>query len=704
MSGVSKIVGVDVGGTFTDLAFFDEATRSFRTAKVPSNRGDEAVGFIEGLEALGQISDLGAIVHGTTVGTNALLERKGARIGIITTAGFRDVLEMRRRDRPNTWGLWGDFEPIAARDFRLEVPERTLADGTIREAVDVDAVRAACQALLAKGAEALAIVFINAYANAANERAAYAAGLSVWPNAHVTHSTQILPEFREFERTSTTALNAYLQPVVASYLSKLDTALSEKCFAGSFHIVQSNGGIMSTTLARKFPVRTALSGPAAGVIAAAAIACAAGFPDIITADLGGTSFDVSVVANGNAALAAQTTIDFGLVVRTPMIEITTIGAGGGSIARVDGSGFLMVGPESAGSRPGPVCYGQGNTRPTLTDANVVLGRINAERPIGGKLARLDIAAARAAIAEHIGEPLAASPEAAAEAIIRVANAKMAGAIRLVSVERGHDPAKFTAVPFGGGGALHVGALIADVGLRGALVPRYPGVTSALGCIIADVRQDHVSTLNLNLDGLSGALLGARMAAAGRDVHAVVTASGLSMSGIDVVFELDMHYVGQTHTVTVPLKMTSGMSFNALQVELMQGALVSEPSVRDAFEGAYLRAFSRLLPGTPVRIVNLRTAAIGRRPAFDMMALAPVITANQDSAQNSAQNSALMGKRRVWFTGAWHEAQIWDRLALPTGAVVMGPAVLEQADATTVIDPGLAARVDVFGNLIVERVA
>jgi N-methylhydantoinase A len=674
-------VGVDVGGTFTDLAFFDEATQTFSTAKVPSNRGDEAVGFIEGLKQLGPIARLGSIIHGTTVGTNALLERKGARIGIITTPGFRDALEMRRRDRPNTWGLWGDFTPIATREFRLEVPERTLADGTIRESVDTDAVLAACRELLDKGAEALAIVFINSYANPSNERAAYEAAKSVWPNAHVTHSAQILPEFREFERTSTVALNAYLQPVVASYLGKLEQGLANEAFDGSFHIVQSNGGIMSTALARKFPVRTALSGPAAGVIAAAAIAKAAGYPDIITADLGGTSFDVSVVANGEAALAAQTTIDFGMVVRTPMIEITTIGAGGGSIAQVDQSGFLSVGPESAGSRPGPVAYGQGNSRPTLTDANIVLGRINAEKPIGGKLARLDVEAARMAIGKRIGEPLGLSPEAAAEAIIRVANARMAGAIRLVSVERGHDPAKFTAVPFGGGGALHVGALLGEVGLKSALVPRYPGITSALGCIIADARHDQVTTLNLMLDGLDGPALARRMSEAGTEAQAIVAGAGLTVERIDVLFELDMHYQGQTHTVGVPLPVRIGEA-------------VTEDIVRTAFEAAYARAFSRLLPGTPVRIVNLRTAAVGRRPAFDMAALAPETSANV--------GKAFVGRRPVWFDGAWHEAGIWDRLALPVGALVKGPAILEQGDATTVLDPGLKAKVDRFGNLIVER--
>jgi N-methylhydantoinase A len=401
------------------------------------------------------------------------------------------------------------------------------------------------------------------------------------------------------------------------------------------------------------------------------------------------------------------------VVRTPMVEITTIGAGGGSIAHVDAGGLLAVGPESAGSRPGPVCYGQGNTRPTLTDANVVLGRINAERPIGGKLARLDVAAARAAMLAHVGVPLGLGAEAAAEAVIRVANAKMAGAIRLVSVERGHDPARFTAVPFGGGGALHVGALIRDVGLKGALVPRYPGITSALGCIIADIRNDHVRTLNAGLDGLDAAGLAQRMAEAGAAGHAVVAASGLAVERIDVQFELDMHYVGQTHTVAVPLNLSlsphpepvegswaapqesPGTSFDRLRMRLEGGGGIDEAVVRTAFETAYSRAFSRLLPGIPVRIVNLRTSAIGRRPAFDLKALAP---------EGGTQDSARRGERNVWFDSGWKTAAIWDRLALPVGAVIHGPAILEQPDATTVLDPGLRARVDGFGNLIVERAA
>ena len=681
---MSRIVGVDVGGTFTDLVLFDDATGAFQTAKVPSNRGDEAVGFMAGLRAFGPVAGLGSIVHGTTVGTNALLERKGGRVGLITTAGFRDVLEMRRRDRRQTWGLWGDFIPVVDRDMRLEVAERMLADGSVRQPVDPAAVQAQARALLALGAEALAIVFINAYANPANERAALAAAAAVWPNGNIACSSQILPEIREFERTSTTVLNAYLQPVVGSYLGKLEQALAADGFGGPFHIVQSNGGVMSTAGARRLPVRTALSGPAAGVIAAAAIAHAAGFPDVITGDLGGTSFDVSLVVQGQVALAAQATIEFGLVIRTPMIEMTTIGAGGGSIATVDAGGLLQVGPESAGSRPGPVCYGQGGTRPTLTDANVVLGRINAERPIGGALTRLDVAAARQALLNHVGTPLGLGAEQAAEAVVRVANARMAGAIRLVSIERGHDPQRFAAVPFGGGGALHVGALILDVGMKAALVPRYPGVTSALGCIIADIRHDQVQTVNLDLAGIDAAALDRRLVAEAVAAQAVVAASGLAMTRTDTVFEADMHYAGQTHTVAVPLPLTMHDGTTG----------VTEALVRTAFERAYNAQFGRVLPGLGVRLVNVRTAAIGRRPAFDLAALAP--------GPNTTLAHAARGTRPVWF-GTWQDATVHDRLALPVGATIPGPAILEQPDATTVIDPGLIARVDRLGNLVVTRV-
>ena len=675
------LIGVDVGGTFTDLVSFDAATGRIVTAKTPSQRGDEASGFLTGLEALGQISDFGAIVHGTTVGTNALLERKGARVGLITTPGFRDVLEMRRRDRPRTWGLRGDFIPVVERDLAVEVTERTLADGEVRVEVDPEEIAERARELAAKGAESLAIVFVNAYANPANERAAAAAARVVWPNEHVTASHEILPEIREFERASTTALNAYLQPVVGNYLNRLQGVLARREFSGDFHIVQSNGGVMSVAGARKFPVRTALSGPAAGVIAASRIAKAAGFENVITADLGGTSFDVSLIAKGQASLAAQTTIDFGLVIRTPMIEITTIGAGGGSIASVDRGGLLQVGPESAGSVPGPVCYGAGGERPTLTDAHVVLGRINAQRPIGGKLSRLDVEAARRAILAHVGEPLGLDAEAAAAAIVRVANGRMAGALRLVSIERGHDPKAFALMPFGGGGALHAGALVKEVGLRAAIAPRYPGLTSALGCVIADLRHDSVQTVNWMLDDLDEARLASRLTEEGAAAKHIVESAGVPLERVDVLFELDMHYVGQTHSVATPLPFSPESGVTAAKV-------------REAFEASYEARFSRKLEGIPIKIVSLRAAAIGRRPPFDLTSLAPSPSASLESARR--------GTREVWFDGARRETAIWSRLDLPFGALIEGPAILEQPDATIVVDPGLTARVDALGNAILER--
>jgi N-methylhydantoinase A len=595
------------------------------------------------------------------------------------------VLEMRRRDRRRVWGLWGDFIPLVERDMRLEVGERTLADGTIRRRVDAAEVRTAAKLLLEQGAQSLAVLFINAYANPENERRAVAEMRELWPNAYVTASHEVLAEIREFERFSTTAINAYLQPVVGAYLGKLEASLAAQRFGGGLHIVQSNGGVMSTASARRFPVRTALSGPAAGVVAATAIAKAAGFDNVITCDLGGTSFDVSVIAGGKAAVAPQTTVDFGIVIRTPMIEITTIGAGGGSLACVDRGGLLRVGPESAGSVPGPACYGHGNTRATLTDAQVVLGRINALRPLG-ELEALDVEAAKRAIAAHVGARLGLSVAEAAEAIVRVAEAKMAGAMRLVSIERGHDPDHFILMPFGGGGALHACALMREIGLRCALVPRLPGITSALGCAIADLKHDVVQSVNLMLEGLDAADLERRLRIAGAGANAVVASAGLPTERAGILYELDMYYLGQTHTLAVPVWLA----------EATHGPLgLTQAAIRTAFEQTYSTAFSRLLPGLPVGIMSLRATAIGQRPAFDAAVFAP--------HPSSSLEQARRGARQVWFDAGWHSTSIWSRLDLPAGSSIAGPAILEQPDATTVIEPGFSGRTDALGNLIVERI-
>lgn len=683
MSG--RMIGVDVGGTFTDIFALDEATGEARIAKVPTTRPDQSAGFLDGINAVADdLSSVSVIVHGTTAGTNAMLERKGARIGIITTQGLRDVLEMRRRDRPRTWGLRGDFKPIVSRNLRLEVPERTLADGSIRTAVDLDAVRKAAQHLLDEGCLACAVLFANSYANPENERLAVAAVREMWCNSHVSASSEILPEIREFERFSTTALNAYLQPEVSGYIDRLENALNKGGFGGEFMIVQSNGGVMNVETAAQLPVRTALSGPAAGVIAAGYIAQAAGLPNVITGDMGGTSFDVSLIAGGESMLSPQTSVDFGMVIRSPMIEIATIGAGGGSIAWVDKGGLLNIGPESAGSTPGPVAYGQGNTRPTVTDANVVLGRIDPENPIGGKLDRLDVEAARTAILEHVGKPLGLTAELSAEAILRVANSRMAGALRLVSIERGFDPKNFAFMPFGGGGALHAGAMLADVGLARAIVPRYPGVTSAMGCVIADMRQDFVQTINATLAGLDITTLTRFMQDHVDAGLATLDAAQTRFEARETSFALDMSYLGQTHTVPVPV-----------EISVTDGKVTppTEDQISTAFDTAYRATYDRLLPNGTRRVINLRSAITGRRPRFDLASLAP---------KGGSVEAAYKATRKVHFGDAWHDTAIYDRLALPVDAQIPGPTILEQPDTTVLIEPGLTGHVDAFGNTIIER--
>ena len=676
------VIGVDVGGTFTDILALDEHSDEVRVFKIPSTREDQSIGFLEGiLEVSENVKDVGTIIHGTTVATNALLERKGAKTGIITTSGFRDVLEMRRRDRPTTWGLWGQFTPVVQRVDRLEVEERTLANGTVRVAVDLMEVERAAKTLLKNGCEAVCLFFINGYANPENEKKAAKSLRKIWPNEHVSVATEILPEIREFERCSTTTLNAYLQPPVANYLARIEDRIKEKNRTTEILIVQSNGGVMSVETAKSRPIKTALSGPAAGVVAAREIASAAGFNNIITGDMGGTSFDVSLVANGQNMLTAQANIDFGMTIRTPMIEMTTIGAGGGSIAKIDKTGFLEIGPESAGSDPGPVCYGLGNTRPTVTDANLVLGRIDARNPIGGKQDKLDTGAAITAIDEHIGASLGLSTYDAAEAIIKVANAKMGGAIRLISIERGYDPKQFALMPFGGGGALHSGAMMRDIGLGAAIVPRYPGVNSALGCVMSDLRHDEVRTMNLMLDELDCSNLKELIQTITESSKKLIEQSKASLKLVKSVIELDMLYVGQSHSVSVPLT----ADINSLTVD----------AIKKSFIEVYSQNYSRPLSGIPIRILNLRISVIGVRPAVDLKILAKGNRAKKIE-------ECILAEQKIYAEGTWHNAQIIDRLRLPEGSLIHGPALLVQGDATIYVDPKITARTDKFGNIIMTE--
>ena len=675
------IVGVDVGGTFTDVFRFDPASGGFATAKVQTTPNNQMDGLTTGMSSVADLSAVGTLVHGTTVGTNALLQRGGARTGLITTRGFRDVLEMRRRDRPETWGLWGSFEPIVPRDLRLEVEERTLADGTILTPVDTKKIREACAQLLDAGVEALCIAFINAYANPQNEETALAAARAVWPTPHLVAATAVLPEIREFERTSTAALNAYLQPPMARYLGGLEKRLRGDGFDGRILIVRSNGGTTVPDDAARLPIRTALSGPAAGVIAGARLAEASGYRNVITCDMGGTSFDVAVIADGEIATSAETAIDFGLLIRSPMIEITAIGAGGGSIAHVDASGFLEVGPDSAGADPGPACYGRGGAQPTVTDANLVLGRINAARPIGGTLTELDHAAALQAIAHNVGVPLGLDRLPAAEAILRIANAKLAGAIRLVSIERGHDPRDFTAILFGGAGGLHACALLREVGLERALVPRFPGVTSALGCVLAELRWDAVQTVNRPLEPGSLRALTEELRDRAEAGTAQLADWGAEIDTLATGFVFDMAYVGQSHSVQVPLPITAERPLSALTVD----------AVRAAFETRYQALSGRILD-LPIRVVTMRVTVTAPKPSFDFSVFAPT----------GDTTVAPRGHRTVRCDGAEQDAPVYDRLSLPVDAVIDGPAVLEQPDATVFVEPGFRATIDAFGSVVLTR--
>ena len=680
-------LGFDIGGTFTDFVLVDAVEQRIHLHKCLTTPHDPSQGALAGMSELlarvgVSLSDIGHIVHGTTLVANAIIERSGCKLGFLTTKGFRDILEMGTEQRYDIHDLFLKFPaPLVPRRWRREVDERVTRDGEVVTSLDIDQVRQQVDDLVAGGVEAIAVCLLHSYKYPAHEQAIRDLLRTEFPRLAVSISSEIYPELKEFERSSTTAANAYVQPLMGAYVEKLETALAQQGFTGRFHLMQSSGGLTAPSTAIELPVRFLESGPAGGARATAFIGETIGKQDIISFDMGGTTAKACLILGGKPDIATMLEAGrvhrfkrgSGLPIQAPVIDMIEIGAGGGSIARVDDLGLLKVGPHSAGADPGPACYGLGNTRPTITDANVLLGRINAERPIGGNLASLDKAAAEAAILAHVGAPLGLDATAAAAAIVRVANGLMAGAIRLVSIERGHDPRKFVAMPFGGGGALHVGALLREVGLAKALVPRYPGVISALGCAIADMRDDSVVTVNRTLEELDGAELKARMDAL------AVGSDDLVGEGAKYSFAADMSYQGQSHTVEVPLA---------------DGPNCDAPALRAAFEARYREVYGRLLDGIPIRLLNLRLTALAHREAFDLSVLAPPPDASREKAE--------IGVRPVWSDGDWRETPIYDRLTLPPGAIVPGPAILEQPDGTIFVDPGLVGEVDGFGNLIVAR--
>lgn len=668
------IVGIDVGGTFTDLFFSEDGVTAHTTLKVPSTPGDPSRGLVDALSAAAlDPASLELIVHGTTIATNAVIERRGARCALITTKGFRDVLELGRRDRPHMYGLTGVQNPLIPRDLRWEVDERLDHHGNVVRPLDEDRLRAVANILRDERVEAVVVAFLHSYANPAHEERARDIVREIEPGWEIVTSSSVIREYYEFERTSTAAVQGYLQPMIARYARSLRERLSGWGFDRQTLIMQSNGGVIPLPQLAERAAYIVRSGPAAGVIAAARLAGEAGFDKVITGDMGGTSYDVAVVVDGEPTIAETTNLDFRIPLRLPMIDVHTIGAGGGSIAGIDRGGILHVGPRSAGAVPGPACYGQGGTEPTVTDANVVLGRINANDPIGGKGGMaLDVDAARRAVGS-LAEAIGLGIEDTAEAILSVVNQNMAGRTRLLSIDSGYDPRDFALVIFGGAGPLHGAALIRAVGIRTMLVPPAPGVLCAMGCVIADVRYDLSRTIERRAEELGAETIAEILAEQRREGEAKLKAANARVRDVAVTHIADMAYLGQIH---------------ALRVTIEPGWAVAR--IVGAFHDAYAKEYGNTLGDIPTTIVSLKTVVQGTREQVRRSREAPASRAAAEPAS----------RRPVYF-GRWIDTPIHRRDALLPGMAFHGPAIVEQSDTTTVIEPGMRARVDAYGNLLVE---
>src|SRR2546425_4608615 len=676
------IVGIDVGGTFTDLTAVDSRTGRVVVTKVPSRPRHEAAAVRPGLRPLDIASrDVRRLVHGTTVGTNAVLERRGARVAILTTAGFRDLIEIGRTKRNIPALFVPTFvrpKPVVERRHRYEVIERLAADGSVLVPLDSASVERALEDALAGGAEALAVCFLHAYLNPAHERAVADAAKGRHPGLPVSCSAEVVAEYREFERFSTTVLNAYLQPLMESYLTGLEERLLATGYTHGVLTIASSGGMMTTETARRLPIKTIFSGPAGGVSQACFVGEATGIRDLITYDMGGTSTDVCLVRD----LAPLTTSD-GMVgafpVKVPQIDMHTVGAGGGSIAWLDVDGSLQVGPRSAGANPGPAAYGLGGAEPTVTDANVVLGRIGTKRRLGGSIA-LDPAPARAAIADLTSRQGGSlTIEKLAEGIVTIAVARMTSAIREISIQRGHDPRDFTLIAFGGAGPMHALALAEATGIPSVLVPRHPGNFSALGLLASDIKHDDVRTRVGPLREQAKLLAGLfeEMAGAARRQ---LEAEGFAPEQQRLRRSLDLRYRGQAFE---------------LNVDAGDRALAGEPraAVEAAFHASHAATYSHANRAAAIELVNARLTAWG---------VVPKPAAERHRSDVPSLDAALVERRAVWFGGVAHHGPVWDRERLPERAEIVGPAIVEEFGATTVVLPGWRGAVDAHGNLRLER--
>ena len=682
---MSWTIGVDVGGTFTDFHARDAETGREEIFKRPSTPEDPGLAILSGLAEMAAARDIpletvSRVAHGTTVATNALIQRKGAKIAAVATQGFRDLLEIGRQVRPHMYDLNLDKpEPLAGEAMRFEVAERLNWQGeAVTPLTDAEAERAAAE-VVASGADAVAICFLFAYLNPAHERKLADAIRAKAPDMRISLASDVQPEFREYERFQTTAINAYLQPLTAGYVERLAAGLKDTVGAATLGVNQSSGGLMSPERTASYPVRTALSGPAAGAVGAAHIARRAGRPNVATLDMGGTSADVALIADGETEIAFQRDVA-GFPIRLAMVDIDTVGAGGGSIAWFDRDGLLKVGPISAGAAPGPACYGQGGTEPTVTDANLVLGRLSETGLLDGAMP-LDPALAKAAlkpVAERVGVGL----EEAALGVLAIAVANMTRSVRRMSVERGRDPRDFALMAFGGAGPLHARDVAAELGMGEVLVPPAPGIVCAEGLLVSDQKEDFVQSRRMPLADDEMAAARDVATALAEDAAAWFRAEGLPEEGQAMNLALDLRYVGQNFELIVPV---------ADGRRLTGADLPEAGALRLLFFAAHDRAYGFHDPNAAVEIVNFRMTARGR--LYD----AP----EPPKASGGAVMPDPVGKRPVWFdTSGAVETAVYRREALAPGLQFNGPAIVDQLDATTPVFPGDAVEVRDDGSLLI----
>ncbi len=677
-------VGVDSGGTFTDICLVDESSGDVHVWKVPSTPDDPSsaivLGVVEGLRgaAEGPAAVVSYFGHGTTVATNALIQHRGATAGLLTTEGFRDLLEIGRQRRPHLYDLQADKPPVLVpRDLRIEIGERVRHDGRVEKALDEGEGRAAVRQLKRAGARSIAVCLLYSYVDPRHERSLRRIVEEECPEAFVTCSHEVAPEFREYERLSTVVVNAYLGPVMAGYLARLGPRLGEAGIGVAPHMTQSNGGVMSFQTARAQPVRAVLSGPATGVVGGLEVGLLAGFRDLITFDMGGTSTDVSLIEDARPKLAGEMEVH-GYPLKTPALDIHTVGAGGGSIAYIDRGGLLKVGPRSAGAVPGPVCYGLGNEEPTVTDANVVLQTLNPTHLLGGRMP-IDRARAEKAIARLAGR-LGLDVMAAAQGIISVVTANMARAIRVISVQRGHDPREYTLVAFGGAGPLHAARLARELEIPRILVPRHPGILCALGLLQSDLKTNYAQTRLMPVTEESLVRMVETFEDLDRRADEWFDRESIAPGARRRRRTVDMRYAGQNYELPVPFP--DGPLGPALLLDLTAG-----------FERAHEQMYGYVASEEPIQAVTFRLEAAGAVPHAEIRAHPPA----------ASDVAPAVGRRDVWFeeAGDFVACPVYDRERLAPRHRIAGPAIVEQMDATTLLPPGHAGRVDRFGNLVIE---